>query len=72
MTPQLLSSNKNAHICSTKSVHWNDNSCTNHNSPKLETTQMPINNRVDKNIKFFFSEDQQFDRKRDIKYPRKL
>ena len=53
-------------------MHWNDNSCTNHNSPKLETTQMPINNRVDKNIKFFFSEDQQFDRKRDIKYPRKL
>ena len=35
-------------------MRWNDNSCTNHNSPKLETTQMPINSRVDKNIKFFF------------------
>ena len=52
-------------------MHWNDHSCTNHNGPKLKTIQVPINSRVDKNIKFF-SEGQQFDHKLDIKYPGKL
>lgn len=53
-------------------MYQDDHSRTIHNSPKLETTQMPISSRMDKNINSFcFSEGKQFDHKLNMKYPGK-